>query len=92
MVKCDLLAKAGYNCLSNLITIVLRTTELYVQPGVGKPICIGFDYKLNIAGALSMLSIHNPDYVFMVLVSIFISKTHNHFLTGILVLLIVMFT
>jgi len=32
-----------------------------------------------IAGALSMLSIHNPDYVFMALVSIFTSKTHNHF-------------
>ena len=31
-----------------------------------------------IACALSMLSIHSPDYVFTVLVSIFM-KTHNHF-------------
>ena len=37
------------------------------------------------AGALSMHSIHSPDYVFTVLVSIFISKTHNHFLSTILV-------
>ena len=36
-------------------------------------ICIGFGYKL------SMLSIYSPDYVFTVLVSIFINKTHNHF-------------
>jgi len=35
--------------------------------------CMGFaEY---IAGALSMLSIHSPDYVFKVLVSMFISKT-----------------
>ena len=34
-----------------------------------------------IAGALSMLSIHSPDYVFTVLVSIFIGRTHNHFLS-----------
>ena len=26
-----------------------------------------------------MLSIHSPDDIFMALVSIFISKTHNHF-------------
>ena len=31
--------------------------------------------------ALSMLSIHSPDYVFTVLVSIFM-KTHNHFLSA----------
>ena len=31
--------------------------------------------------ALSMLSIHSPDYVFTVLVSIFM-KTHNHFLSS----------
>ena len=37
------------------------------------------------AGALSMRSIHSPDYVFTVLVSIFIIKTHNHFLSAILV-------
>ena len=29
--------------------------------------------------ALSMFSIYSPEYVCMVLVSIFISKTHNHF-------------
>jgi len=28
-----------------------------------------------------MLSIHSPDYVFMVLVSTFISKIHNHLLS-----------
>ena len=32
-----------------------------------------------------MHSIHSPDYVFTVLVSIFIRKTHNHFLSAILV-------
>jgi len=42
-----------------------------------------FGYKLNVAG---MLSIHSPDYVLMVLVSIFISKTHNYFLSAIQVL------
>ena len=31
-------------------------------------------------------SIHGPSYVLMVLVSIVISKTHNHFLSAILVL------
>ena len=30
------------------------------------------------AGALSVLSIHSPDYVFTTLVSIFESKGHNH--------------
>jgi len=39
-----------------------------------------------IAGALSMHSLYSPDYVFTVLVNIFISKTHNHFLSAILVL------
>jgi len=34
-----------------------------------------------IAGAMSVLSIHSPDYVFTVLVSIFIGRTHNHFLS-----------
>jgi len=33
-----------------------------------------------------MHSIHSPDYVLMVLVSIFTSKTDNHFLSAILVL------
>jgi len=35
------------------------------------------------AGALSMLSVQSPDYVLTVLVSIFISKTHNHFWSSI---------
>jgi len=37
-----------------------------VQLGAGKPVFFGFSYKLNvrIAGALSMLIIHSPDYVF----------------------------
>ena len=53
--------------------------QLYVQPGAGRPICIGFGYQLNIqACALSMLSIHSPDYVFTVLVSIFMI-IRNHF-------------
>jgi len=32
-----------------------------------------------IAGALSVVFVHSPDYVFTLLVSIFIRKTHNHF-------------
>jgi len=40
--------------------------QLYPQPGAGKPTSIGCDYK-----PLSTLSIHSPDYVFTVLVSIF---------------------
>ena len=42
--------------------------QSYVQPGAGRPICIGLGYQLNVqVCALSMLSIHSPDYVFMVL-------------------------
>ena len=38
-----------------------------------------------------MLSIHSPDYVFTVLVSIFINKNHNHFSSDISVLQIHLF-
>jgi len=47
----------------------------------GKPICVGYGHKdrtvlvsiihkQNVAGALSMFSVHSPDCVFTVLVSI----------------------
>jgi len=45
-----------------------------------------FGYKLNVYGAVGIISIHSPDYVFMVLVSIFMIKTHNHFSSAISVL------
>ena len=35
--------------------------------------------KITLHIALCMLSIHSPEYVVMVLVSIVISKTYNHF-------------
>ena len=50
---------------------MLRTTECYHT-------CIMYRVWLQAeckAGALSMLSIHSPDYLLTVLVSIFISKT-----------------
>ena len=40
--------------------------QLYVQPGAGKPVCIG--PAECITCALSMLCIHSVDYVFKVLV------------------------
>jgi len=56
---------------------VFTRVQSCVQPGAEKLVCIGFGYKL------SMLSIPSPDYVFTVLVSIFICicKTNNHFWT-----------
>ena len=50
-------------------------------------LCVAWSRKTRmywiccIAGALNLLSIHSPDYVVMVLVSIFMSKTHNHLST-----------
>ena len=38
-------------------------------------------YQLNVPRRTNMPSIHSPDYVFTVLVSIFM-KTHNHFLSS----------
>ena len=58
MFKSDVLATAGYHCLSNLITNVLTVTECNLvcsQEQENPYVFIGFDYKLN------MLS---PDYVF----------------------------
>ena len=41
-----------------------------VQLGAGKPIHIGYGNKLDgVAGTLSMLCVHSPDYVVMVPVS-----------------------
>jgi len=83
--KSNLLARADKHCLSNLITKFngLSATEcnlvcshqqeiggMYTPfSGYGLLVYIGLGYKL------SMLSIHSPDYVFTVLVSIFICKT-----------------
>ena len=37
--------------------------------------------RLSVVYKLSIINIHSPDYIFTVLVSIFISKTHNHLST-----------
>jgi len=70
-----------------MITDVLRTTECNRTYSLEQET---HRYRVwlpaeCVACALSMLSIHSPDYVFTVLVSIFI-KTHNHFLRAIQVL------
>ena len=60
--KCDLLARAGLHCLSNLITNVLRTTEcnhMCRKTHVYR-VWLPAEY---IACALSMLSSNSPDYV-----------------------------
>ena len=57
---------------TNVLTNELTTKRLSAI------LCAGWSRKP--AGALCcMLSIHSPADIFMVLVSIFISKTHNHF-------------
>jgi len=83
--KCNLLVRTAQAtwpqmCLEGQSTIVCvvwsRKTHMH-------KVWLQAEY---IAGALSMLSIHSPDYLFTVLLSILISKTHNHFLSSILVL------
>ena len=55
-------------CLSNLQLMFLHNwLQSCVQLGAGKP------------NAPFMLIVHSPDDIFMVLASIFISKTHNYF-------------
>ena len=72
-MQCSSTKQLDHKCAQN------ERVQLYMQPGAGKPIMYRVWLPAEcIACALSVLSIHSPDYVVTVLVSTFM-KTHNHF-------------